>query len=268
MKLDLTSSIVTYENDPCLVKNTVESFLNNKLKTNLFIIDNSSTPRLGSSFTNAPLEYIFNDRNIGFGKAHNKCIAKILDSSKYHLVLNPDVTFPRGTLEKLYDFMENNPNVGLVMPKVLDEQNQIQFLCKRLPDPFALLIRRFGFELLNKMLKKRFWRYEMREKNYDESFEVPYLSGCFMFVRVEALKKIGLFDERFFMYMEDADISRRIHKHYKTVYYPRVHIFHGHARDSYKISRHMLTHITSAIRYFNKWGWFFDHERKIINRRV
>jgi GT2 family glycosyltransferase len=88
-----------------------------------------------------------------------------------------------------------------------------------------------------------------------------------MFIRTEAIKKIGLFDERFFMYMEDIDLSRRINKIYNTCYYPKVKIYHGHARESYRINKLFLIHIVSAIRYFNKWGWFSDIERISINRR-
>jgi GT2 family glycosyltransferase len=89
-----------------------------------------------------------------------------------------------------------------------------------------------------------------------------------MLFRKEALDKAGLFDERYFMYMEDIDITRRVHQHFKTVYYPSVHIYHGHARESYRINKLLFTHIKSAIRYFNKWGWFFDAERREVNRRV
>jgi GT2 family glycosyltransferase len=98
--------------------------------------------------------------------------------------------------------------------------------------------------------------------------EVPYLSGCFMFLRVAALKKVGLFDERFFMYPEDIDLTRRMYKEFKTVFYPEVEITHQHARESYKSLKLFYIHIVNMIRYFNKWGWFFDKERRIVNQRV
>ena len=98
--------------------------------------------------------------------------------------------------------------------------------------------------------------------------DVPFLSGCFMFLRTEALKKVGLFDEQFFLYTEDADLSRRIHKHYRTVYYPQVTIYHYHQRGSYRNFWLMWCNIKSAIRYFNKWGWAYDRERELFNRRT
>ena len=89
-----------------------------------------------------------------------------------------------------------------------------------------------------------------------------------MFLRTEALKKVGLFDERFFLYTEDTDLTRRIHRHYRTVYFPEATIHHYHARGSYKNPWLLWCNIQSAIRYFNKWGWATDAERDQFNRRV
>ena len=89
-----------------------------------------------------------------------------------------------------------------------------------------------------------------------------------MFLRMEALKKVGLFDERIFLYTEDIDLTRRIHRHFRTVFYPHATIYHYHERASYKNVRILFHHVTSAIAYYNKWGWFYDPERKEINRNV
>ena len=98
--------------------------------------------------------------------------------------------------------------------------------------------------------------------------EVPYLSGCFMLLRTEALKNVGMFDERFFMYPEDIDLTRRIHRKYKTIFYPNVSVVHHHARASYQNVRLLAVHVWNLVRYFNKWGWFFDKERKKVNEFV
>ena len=95
--------------------------------------------------------------------------------------------------------------------------------------------------------------------------EVPILSGCFIFSRISVLNEIEGFDKRYFMYMEDYDLCRKIGQKYKVVYYPEVKIFHEHGKASYKSKKLMMFHIKSAIKYFNKWGWFFDKERKIKN---
>ena len=97
---------------------------------------------------------------------------------------------------------------------------------------------------------------------------IPILSGCFMFLRTEALEKVGLFDEHFFMYMEDFDLNRRIHCVYKTIFFPEAVVVHEYQKASYKNIKLLKAHIKSAIYYFNKYGWFFDKERKKANKKT
>ena len=108
----------------------------------------------------------------------------------------------------------------------------------------------------------------MKDSGYNGIMNVPFLSGCFMFLRNESLKQTGLFDERFFLYAEDTDLSRRIHECYQTLFYPEVAITHIHARGSYKSFDLTLQNLKSAFQYFNKWGWFFDADRVQINQRA
>jgi GT2 family glycosyltransferase len=147
------------------------------------------------------------------------------------------------------------------MPKVLYPSGEIQYLCKMLPNPFDLLGRRFLPGILKKPFKKQMDAYECRQLNYDQIMDVPNLSGCFMFMRTEVLKKVGLFDPRFFMYLEDTDLCRRIGMHYRTVYYPEVQIVHAYEKASYRFNKLLFYHIQSAFFYFNKWGWFIDKVR-------
>ena len=262
----LSASIVLYKTDKTMLDRIIDCFMKVELDKKLFIINNFAKQTTEDRFQNKNIEYIQNNRNIGFGAAHNLAIRKSLDNFKYHLVLNPDIFFKKGTIEIIFDFMEKNSEVGHLMPKVLYPNGKIQYLCKLLPKPFDLVRRRlfpdFGF------FKKQNDRFELRFTNYDMIMNIPYLSGCFMFLRTNVLKKVGLFDERFFMYPEDIDLTRRIHKNFRTVFFPEVSIYHDHARESYKTKKLLLIHITNMIKYFNKWGWFFDKERKEINRKT
>jgi GT2 family glycosyltransferase len=163
--------------------------------------------------------------------------------------------------------MQTNDQVGLVMPKVLYPDGRLQPLCKLLPSPFTLFFRRFirfNPTWLNRM---NHW-YEMHFSGYDKVMDVPFLSGCFMFLRMEALRKVGLFDEQIFLYTEDTDLTRRIHKHFRTMFFPEATIYHYHQRGSYKNWTILMYHMFSAIKYFNKWGWFNDSEREDINQRI
>jgi GT2 family glycosyltransferase len=169
-------------------------------------------------------------------------------------------------LEKLSEYMVANPDVGIVMPKVLYPDGRIQYLSKLLPSPFDLFGRRFlNFSAMSKFIDKRNEVYELKFTEYDKIMNIPNLSGCFMFLKTEVVKDVGLFDERFFMYLEDTDLSRRIHIKYKTIYYPVVSIYHEYNKESYKSKKILIYHIKSAIKYFDKWGWFSDKDRSKIN---
>jgi GT2 family glycosyltransferase len=94
---------------------------------------------------------------------------------------------------------------------------------------------------------------------------VPTLSGCFLIVRTNLFLRIGGFDERFFMYMEDIDLVRRIGDEAETIYLPSVQVIHAYAKGSYRSWRLLGYHLVSAIQYFNKWGWFIDSDRRMKN---
>jgi GT2 family glycosyltransferase len=265
MALDLTISIVLYKSDREKLKAVIDSVYQTTLAFKLYLIDNSPTDDL-KIFARERTEYIFNNKNIGFGKAHNIAMRRSIEEARYHLVLNPDVFFGPNVLERLFTYMQTNEDVGLVSPKILYPDNQTQHLCKLLPTPMDLFMRRFMGN--GKWVEKRSHRYELRESGYNKTMNIPYLSGCFMFIRSSVLKEVGLFDERIFMYIEDADLTRRIHYKYKTLYFPEVQIYHHYAKGSYKNKKLMMYNIHGACVYFFKWGWFFDPTRKQINKKV
>ena len=266
-KFDITCSIVLFKNNPTIVRRTIEDFLATELNARLFLIDNSPTPELRDLVSSERIVYIFNDNNIGFGAAHNIAIRKVIEGREaaYHLVLNPDVSFSKGTIEYLLDRMEADKSIGLGIPGVLNFEGEQQYVCKMLPRPSDLILRRLNSRFLLFLFKERLEAYELRHRDHSLQMEAPSISGCFMFLRVESLKQVGLFDERFFMYMEDIDLSRRIYQVFKNVYFPEIKIYHGHARESYKNPRLLKIHAISAFKYFNKWGWFIDRERATIN---
>lgn len=254
----LSVSLVLYKNDPILVQQVILSIINSPIKVQIFIFDNSPTPVLANLFTKIDnVNYFYNNgKNYGFGKAHNLAISK-LEISDYHIVINPDVYFDTTVISELIDFLEKNQDVALIQPKILYPSGQIQYLCKHYPTLFALFARRFIPEKLHFILKRYLHWYEMRDMGYDKITDVIHLSGCFMLFRKKYLDEIGYFDENIFMYLEDADITLRMAKKYRTVFYPDVHIYHHWAKGSYKSLKLTLINIQSAIYFFNKHGWKF-----------
>ena len=268
--MKLSASIVLYNTKIDELKRVIDSYFTYTGEKQLFLVDNSPTDSLKEIvkiYPNNNIYYIFNNENMGYGKAHNIAIKKSIEQGlSYHIILNPDIIIENGSLEKLTEYMEQHPEVGNIMPKIIYPDGELQYLCKLLPSPIDLIFRRFipikrWKDAINE-------RYELHSFGYDKIKNIPNLSGCFMFLRTEALKKVGLFDENIFMYLEDIDLNRRIHSKYKTIYYPDAIVIHEHQKESYKNRRLLKAHIQSAIYYFNKYGWLFDKERTTINKNV
>ena len=260
----ITASIVTYHTPYIEIKKLINCVLCSSI-AKLYIIDNSRNDSLRILESSDPrLRYIHN-ANIGYGGAHNIAIREAMElGSGYHIVINPDIYFEKGAIEDLVEYMDANQDVGWVMPRVEYPNGELQYLCKLLPTPVDLILRRFVPE---RLFSKSRDKFELRHFDYEHKINIPYLSGCFMFLRISALREIGLFDERYFMYGEDIDLSRRMHAVFKTMYYPKVTVIHAHEKASYK-NRHMMwVHIINLIKYFNKWGWVFDTERRTVNKR-
>ena len=265
--LHISATIVAYKNNIDELNLSIKSFLETNLNVAIYIIDNSPTDSLKDKiYKDNRVRYIFMNKNNGFGAGHNEILSHPELMGKYHLVLNPDIHFEPGVIDRLYSYMEENPDVGNVMPKVLYPNGDLQYLCKLLPTPIDWIGRLIiPFKAIKDKINDKF---EMHFADYNKCMNVPYLSGCFMFLRTSVIKEIGLFDTHIFMYGEDTDLNRRIHAKYKTMYNPDVTIIHRHEQGSHKNLHLMWIHIKAAIYYFNKWGWFIDKERKEINRKT
>ncbi|MBD8552725.1 glycosyltransferase family 2 protein [Sphingomonas sp. CFBP 8764] len=259
----LSASLVLYNNDPAEFGMAIASYLNGSNGT-LTVIDNSPVPLTHPQFADDRVEYVFAGENLGFGRGHNRALAMIGDRSDAHLLLNPDVAFGAEVLPRLLDFLQTHPGVGAIMPSIRYRDGSLQQLCKLLPTPVDLLLRRFvPIAALRRRINQR---YELHGLSQSAPSAIPSLSGCFLLVRTEALTSIGGFDERFFMYMEDVDLVRRIGDRWTTMYQPGVSVTHGYAKASYSDPRLRAAHIRSALSYFAKWGFFVDRTRHVRNR--
>ena len=254
----LSCSIVLFNNNRKILLNTINSIFNNNIDIILYLIDNSPTNDLSNIIYHDKIIYIHNPSNPGYGASHNIAIKhSYKENFDFHLVINPDVYFNGGTLEKIISFMDDNKNIVLLMPKILNPDNTLQFLCKKNPNFIDLFLRGFLPNFLKFIFKKRLQKFQNENNSYDEIiYDVPYLSGCFMFFRTTLLKKVGFFDENIFMYLEDADITRRCLQIGNTVYYPNVSIYHHYSGLTHKSWKFKFITIQSSFTYFRKWGWF------------
>ena len=259
----LNASIVLYHPDWQQVTDLTEVILQSDHVDCVYWIDNSPTQHTFESL-DSRIKYRHNPYNMGYGAAHNIAIREsIYDDVPFHLVINPDIILTRDALDSMLQFIAQHPEVGSLMPRVTYPDGQIQRLCKLLPTPLDVFGRRF---LPAQWMHRRNQTYEMHASGYDRIMNVPYLSGCFMLLRTQAVQQARLFDERFFMYPEDMDLTRRIHRDYLTVFFPHATIIHNHEKASYKSLKILWIHIVNMCRYFNKWGWFCDRERTLFNQ--
>ncbi len=257
--IDVLISIVTYNNAD-IIKETIDSILENtcSLKYKVVVFDNNSsdeTLKVIKSLTTTNISIIASKKNYGFGYGHNQVINKY--DAKYYLIYNPDLRVRNNIIKDLYDYMEVKQDVGMVTPKVVYPGGEIQYLCKQNPTVFDLFVRRFLPATVKKMFKDREDWFQMKYTGYNKEFVIPFATGCFMFFRNEILKKIGGFDENFFLHMEDADISIRTNEISQCVFYPYNSVEHLWARESHKTLKQTYITIKSAFCYFNKWGWKF-----------
>ncbi len=263
----ITSSLVLYKSNPEEVLRVLSCVEKSNISI-VYVIDNSPTDELREVVTNATAkaDYIFGQGNVGYGEGNNIGIKKALKiSSTYHAILNPDIIFKGNCIDNLFDFMESHPEVGCVKPALTHVDGSFNASALSLPTPFMTFGRRLFPTKYSKSINSYF---ELKDCDLNVTREVPNMSGSFLFIRTEVFKRIGMFDTRYFMYFEDFDLVRRIHSDSKIVYYPEVTIVHAHKAEHKFNKKLFLISIKSAIKYFNKWGWFFDKDRTKWNKEA
>lgn len=244
----ISASIVIYNENFDVLEKTIKAFIKTPINKKLYLIDNSPKALFKNKFLSNEIEYIFTGKNLGFGKGHNLVLDKL--NSNYHLILNPDVEFNKDVIPKLVKQLDLYTNVSFISPKVLYPNNNVQLTCRKHPSFKSLLLRKLTF---SRSLNKE---TDFNDKKIKEAIYPEFIHGCFMLFRTEDFLKLKGFDERFFMYMEDADICRKIEKSGKKImYFPSVSIVHHHRRSSSKNLKLLFIHISSAIKYFLKWGF-------------
>lgn len=270
----ITVSLVCHRTPLGQLERAVECVLECHDIENIYIIDNGPEDSLKIIKERSPLIEYRHIENKGYGNAHNLAIKEIIEKRKacgqsladsYHIVMNTDVYWEGDIIKILINYMDNHKENGMVMPKVFYPDGDLQFTCRMLPGPTDVFFKRF---LPEKLIEKRMEKYLLKEHDHDVAINCPYLLGSFLLFRLEALDDCGLFDERFFMYPEDIDITRRIHEKWKTMYWPNVKIIHEHAAASRKNLKMFRIHAINMVKYFNKWGWFYDPQRKDYNKKL
>lgn len=270
MKYDLLVSIVVYKPKLSQLQQTLDSLSQSELNIKVSLFDNSPSPLSPMLYScKHPIDYVFSENNIGYGRAHNQNIFRNIDASKYILILNPDVFFGNLLLSTLIDRMEGDPEVGLCIPKICHPSGGLQMVNRLLPRPQDYLISFLNGKLKTDFFKtKKYDHYLLKDFNKNRPFVCPTISGCFMLFKNQAFVDVAGFDEQYFLYLEDTDLSRRVSKEYKTVVFSDLVAYHHWSRGAYRSPKLFVTFLSSMVRYFNKWGWFSDPLREKLNGQV
>ncbi|MDE5875237.1 MAG: glycosyltransferase family 2 protein [Muribaculaceae bacterium] len=261
----MTASIVIHNTPNAQLEVALECLLRSDFRR-IYILDNGTSGVDESVLKNEKIDYR-KIANNGFGAGHNVALREVIAENPdgYHLVLNADVEWEGDAVKPLVEFMESHPDVGLVQPRIIYPDGQLQYTCRLLPTPADLFLKRF---LPASVSRKRMRRYLLAGHDHRQPLNAAYLQGSFMLLRNRALLDCGLFDERFFLYPEDIDLTRRLHERWKTLYLPLTEVTHTHNAESRRNFHLFLVHLANMARYFNKWGWFKDTQRRAFNRGV
>lgn len=257
----LTISIVTFNPDFTELEKTLSSlrtalsgFTHDSFR--IIIVDNSASNAVGcflrQNFPDLPVQLIHGQGNVGFGRAHNMALAQ---TGEFHLILNPDIELDPDALVNAIEFMRASDHCGLLSPRASWPDGQRQYLCKRYPAVFDLVLRGFAPRVIRSFFSARLAHYEMQAETQNSvCLNPPIVSGCFMFFRGETLKKTGGFSDKFFLYFEDFDLSLRCGQIAETAFVPSVKVVHAGGHASRKGFWHIRVFIRSAITFYRIHG--------------
>jgi len=269
----LTVSIVLYNSSPELLRRSLRSLQQAATCARaagrvdavaVEVVDNSDDPacrqRARADLEAWPADAEFRVRyhpmpeNRGFGAGHNSVIPTL--ESDFHLVLNPDAELADDALQVGLACMQEDPGIALLSPRVVSDDGHQEFLCKRYPSLLALLLRAFAPRPVRRLFRRRLHRYEMRDLcSGEREVEVLLASGCFMLARTAALQAVGGFNDDYFLYFEDFDLSIRMGSQGRLVFNPAMQIVHHGGYAAKKGLRHVRYFVRSGLTFFRNYGW-------------
>ena len=253
MGISATASIVTY-NSSDTIRGVLESV--SKSETSFpfhaTVVDNASSDDTLNIVKEYPeIEIIEAPGNIGYGAGNNLCINRV--DSTYHFIINPDISFESDFIQQAVDYMEAHPQVVMFNPDIRTMDGKRKYPPKALPAIHYIIPRVLHWN--NKLFNK--WRdeYTYKSKFQENPFEVGVCAGSLLVCRTDALKAVGGFDERYFLYYEDFDLSRMMAQQGKIECNPNVTVRHKGAKAAHHSKTARKYMIDSLVKYYKKWGW-------------
>lgn len=228
----------------------------------IIVVDNNSGDGVGGMLARSFPDVRFIGSSVNGGCAAGNNLGLLAARGEYVLILNPDIAvFPKA-IETLVTFLDEHPDTALVAPKLVNPDGTTQLSCFRFPDPLIPILRRTPLGNLS-AAQRRLRDYVLAGWDHTDTRTVDWVLGACMLVRMSAVERVGLMDERFFLYFEDVDWCRRFWAAgYKVYYHPASRMVHYHRRLSAVnpglsgvLSASTRVHIVSGLRYFAKYGF-------------
>lgn len=238
---------------------SIEKYTSLDLKKIIYIVDNGVSVSASSEVEHfkkwlemyGDVEYIDAGGNLGFGKGHNVVLNRL--KSEYHAIVNPDILFCEDAFSKIIEWMDKNTDVGMTIPLIADESGKRQNVYRQELTLFDMANRM----LLKGLFREREKKHTMQDMDYSKPFHVPFGQGSFLVIRTNIFKELKGFDDNYFMYVEDADLCKRVNQVSKLMYYPNAKVIHRWEKGSHVNKTLFNHHVRSMIYYFKKWGWRF-----------
>ena len=259
MSEKLSVTIVAYKDyeDIKEAVRTLEKYTSAGLVKHIYIVDNGasvSDEKAIKSFRKfvsqyADVEYCDTGQNLGFGKGHNYIISRL--KSEYHAIVNPDILFCEDAFTKILKYMDDNLDVGMCIPNITNEEGERQLVYRKELTIFDMFIRMFCKQLFPGRIRN----HTLQNKDYTKEFPVPFGQGSFLIIRTALFKALNGFDDHFFMYLEDADLCKRVNQVSKLMYFPGATVIHKWKMGSHNSKKLFKYHVNSMKYYFKKWGY-------------
>jgi len=236
--------------------NTIYNFTSG-ITFEIIVIDNNSLDGTSEMIENEfpQIRLIKNPENRGVAPARNQGIEAA--KGKYILILDADVELIENSILKLFEYMETNPECGVVGSKLVGTDRQLQFSCKRFPNLLSFVFRRL--EHISLVKNSKTLRYHtMQDWDHNNVREVDYLIGACQFIRCDVIKKIGMYDDKIFYGPEDIDFCLRVWRAgWKVIYFPETIIIHHEQRITKKkiFSSISLKHFIGILYIYRKYNF-------------
>ncbi len=259
----ISACIVVYNGAAEALQAAASVLLHTKnAELDLYLVDNASPDGSGEQLEqavrdgslcvqeNQRVEVIRSAKNLGFGGGHNLVLPKL--TSAFHFILNPDILIQDDILSAMADYATGDSTLVMARPALCFPDGKPQELPLRRCTAFAIVYRQ-----LPKLafLKPFHDKYVMADADLSKPTEISFCTGSFSMLRTAIFRKIGGFDEGYFMYVEDADLTQKALQEGKVMLLPQFSAIHAWHRAPHSDASHFKLQLTSMVRYFNKWGW-------------